>query len=130
MKIKLKNSSSILGISLAIVISMSSFNVNENRSKDEYDVAGIYKGIELESGSKCITSIGVEDASVVLTPAKLETGKYSVSITRKEKDIYKVDGKNIYIETKFSYEYATGDDAVLVVESNYGYSKGKLIFLD
>lgn len=124
---KLKLVSLVATPSLFLLTLLSSFHAPTN---EEYDVVGIYQGTALESGSKCITSSGIEAASVVLTPTNLETGKYSVTVTRKEKDVYKVDGKNVYIETRYSYEYATGDDVILVVESNYGFTKGKLIFLD
>jgi hypothetical protein len=32
------------------------------------------------------------------------------------------------VETRYCYKYATRDDVVLIVESNFGYSKGKIIF--
>lgn len=50
---------------------------------------------------------------------------YKVTVRRIDKDLYKTsDG--VYIQTKYCYEYAYGDDAVLRYE-RYSY-ENKLIF--
>lgn len=95
------------------------------------DVKNFYKAIEAESDIKVLTTSGeVEEAEYILLPTKLEEGKYKISVTRKESNLYKIDGESIYIETRYCYEYATGDDAILIVESEYGYDKGEIIFID
>jgi hypothetical protein len=95
------------------------------------DVKDFYKAIEAESDVKVLTTGGeVEEAEYILVPTKLDEGKYKLSVTRKASNLYKVDGQDIYIETRYCYEYATGDDIILIVESNYGYVKGEIIFLD
>jgi hypothetical protein len=38
---------------------------------------------------------------------------YQVSVTRKDANLYKVDGQQIYIRTNYCYEYAYGDAAIL-----------------
>jgi hypothetical protein len=116
------------------------FIVNSNKasdivesvsSGDTYDVVQVYEAVELKSGSKSIDSYGnVEDAKIVLVPTKLDEGKYSVELTKVDSNFYKIYGTDLYIETRYCYEYATRDDAVLVIESNYGYNKGEVIFLD
>lgn len=50
---------------------------------------------------------------------------YKVNITRIEKDLYKTT-EGVFIETKYCYEYATREDAVLSYE-RYSYDN-KLIF--
>jgi hypothetical protein len=96
---------------------------------DEYDIKGFYSAIDTESGTKALTSDGsLAEISQILVPTKLKEGKYAVSVSRKAKDLYKVDGKDIYIETRFCFEFATGEDVILIVESNVGFSKGKIIF--
>lgn len=50
---------------------------------------------------------------------------YAVNVKRVDKDLYKTD-QGVYIQTKYCYEYAYGDDAVLKYEP-YGYDN-KLIF--
>ena len=100
-------------------------------SGDSYDVAQIYEAVELDSGSKVIDSYGtVKEAKTVLVPTKLKEGKYSVELTKVDSNFYKIYGTDLYIETRYCYEYAIRDEAVLVVESNYGYTRGEVIFLD
>jgi len=43
-------------------------------------------------------------------------------VKRVEKDLYKTDD-GIYIETKYCYQYAYGEDAVLKWEGKYGDNK-------
>ena len=96
-----------------------------------YDIAGIYEKVELKSGSKVIDAMGsVSDANAVLVPTKVDEGKYEVELTRIDKDFYQICGTSLYIETKYCYEYATWDDAILNITSNYGYTRGEVIFLD
>lgn len=93
------------------------------------DVKNFYKAVEAESDVKVLTTGGdIEEAEYILVPTKLEEGKYKLSVTRKASNLYKVDGKDIFIETNFCYEFATYDDVILIVEGNYGYAKGKIIF--
>lgn len=93
------------------------------------DIQEIYAGVDAENDVKVLT-VGNDlvEAEVILVPTELDIEKYSVSVTRKDSDLYKIDGKDIYIETRYCYEYATYEDVILIIESNYGYSKGELIF--
>lgn len=50
---------------------------------------------------------------------------YEVQVTRIDQDLYKTP-EGIYIETRYCYEYAYGEDAILKYEQ-YGYDN-KLIF--
>jgi hypothetical protein len=51
---------------------------------------------------------------------------YSVNVTRKGANLYQVTGKNIYIQTRYCYEYVYYSDAILRMQ---GYS-GEIIFLN
>ena len=96
-----------------------------------YDIAGIYEKVELKSGSKVLDSYGnVKDAKAVYVPTKIDTGKYEVELTRIDSNFYQIYGTNLYVETKYCYEYAARDDAILNITSNYGYTRGEVIFLD
>ena len=53
---------------------------------------------------------------------------YKISVSRKDNNFYKVDGQEIYIKTRYCYEYATNQDSILQVDSNTGFTIGKLIF--
>ena len=47
------------------------------------------------------SSYELSDVKLLLEPVYLNYGNYSISVTRKSNNLYKVDGKNIYIETKY-----------------------------
>jgi hypothetical protein len=114
-----------------LIISTILFCANVTYGQTKCDVKTIYKAIETESDVKVLTTSGeMEEVEDILIPTKLDEGKYKISVTRKASNLYKVDGQDIYIETRYCYEYATGDDAVLIIESNYGYDKGVIIFID
>lgn len=53
-------------------------------------------------------------------------GNYEVSVTRKDSNVYTVSASDIIIITRYCYEYAYSESAILK-SSGYG---GKLIFLD
>jgi hypothetical protein len=112
---------------LILVTSASAYAINDDES---YDIAEIYERVELPSGSKVDTGYNIEKAEYLYTPIDLDYGRYSVEITRVGSNMYRICGTDIYVETRYCYEYATYDDAILVVESHHGYSKGELIFLD
>lgn len=51
---------------------------------------------------------------------------YQISVTRKGSNVYKVDGKNIIVQTRYCYVYAYSEETILK-SSGYG---GELIFID
>ena len=53
---------------------------------------------------------------------------YKVTVTRKGQDLYEVQGGQVYIKTRYCYEYVYGDESILRIDSPAGYSVGKLIF--
>lgn len=96
-----------------------------------YDIAQVYEAVEMENGSKSIDSYGnVEEVKTVLTPTRFGEGKYSVELTRVDTNFYKIEGTSMYIETRYCYEYAYRDDAILILDSYYGYTKGEVAFLE
>lgn len=102
-----------------------------NKLNDSYDIAGIYEKIELEDGAKAVDSYGnITDAEAVLVPAKFQTGNFEVELTRVDGNFYQICGTSQYIETRYCYEYAIRDKAVLRITSRYGYTLGEVIFLD
>lgn len=88
-----------------------------------------YKVIVFDHDVKALTTSGnLEEAELILVPTKMEEGTFKIEVTRKGSNMYKVEGTDYYIETRYCYEYATYDDAILKVESNYGYNKGTIVF--
>ena len=51
---------------------------------------------------------------------------YEVSLTRKGSNVYKIDGKDIILQTRYCYVYAYSEEAIFKA-SGYG---GELIFFD
>lgn len=51
---------------------------------------------------------------------------YEVSVTRKGSNLYSVDGKDIFIHTRYCYEYAYSESAFLSMRG----TSGEIIFLD
>lgn len=58
------------------------------------------------------------------TPALADN--YGVNLTRKGKNVYKIDGKDIIIQTRYCYVYAYSEEAIFKT-SGYG---GEVIFFD
>jgi hypothetical protein len=100
-----------------------------NTTSTECDVVEFYKGIEPSQGTKCLTSYDdLKEVELILVPTSIKTDKYVVSLTRKTSNLYHIDGTDLYVETRYCYEYATRNEVVLIVESSYGITKGKIIF--
>lgn len=64
--------------------------------------------------------------AVFMLPSYVPADNYEVSVTRKGSNQYKVDGKNIYVHTRFCYEYVYSERSFLRM---VGYT-GEIIFLD
>lgn len=99
-----------------------------NIMASEYDVKAIYQKQDLPYGTKALCSYGrIEDASSILVPIKMEKGKYIVKLTRVESNLYKINGTDCYIETKFCYEMTTYEDVILIINGGT-FTVGKVIF--
>lgn len=101
-------------------------------SQETCDIGKFYSGEDVAFDDiKVLTSMGnVEEAEMILAPISLDVGKYDVTVTRVGDNLYKIDGDDIYIETRFCFEYSYSDNVLLVVDSSFGYDLGVLIFLD
>ena len=62
--------------------------------------------------------------SLQAAPALAEN--YEVNLNRKGSNVYKIDGKDIFIQTRYCYVYAYSEEAILKT-SGYG---GEVIFFD
>jgi hypothetical protein len=61
------------------------------------------------------------------TPSAEAADYYRVNIRRLDKDLYRDTMSRVLIKTKYCYEYAYGEDAVLVWDGPYSWDN-KLIF--
>ena len=115
----------IIFLSLCLFVFVS----NKNPTSSECDIETFYKGVEPSKKTKILNSSDdLEDVKLLLIPTDIDKGNYTVNITRKDSNLYEIEGKNIYIETKYCYEYSYSQEVILKVESSYGYTKGKIIF--
>lgn len=98
--------------------------------KNECDIAKFYSAIIPDDyNTKVLTKMGsIEEVEAILVPTKLDPGTYKVKISRKATNLYEIESANIWIETNYCYEYSYWKEVILVVESSYGYSKGKILF--
>lgn len=114
---------------LVVLVLCTSFTNKTNKAPSTCDISNFYKAIIPTDGTKVLNSYGnLEEAEVILVPTKLDIDVYKVRLTRKGSNLYKVEQTDLYVETKYCYEYATYEEAILKVTSSYGYTKGTLIF--
>lgn len=95
-----------------------------------YDISGFYEFVKAASGTK---AAGQYDQSVeikyILTPTKACKGKYIVEVKKIGDNLYQIKDTDICFVTRYCHERASfSGKVVLIVESNYGYNKGKIIF--
>jgi hypothetical protein len=95
----------------------------------ECAVSEIYDAIAPESSTKVLTKKGdLEEIEMILVKTTIDIGSYRVTASRKAQNLYRIDGTSYFVETRYCYEYQYSANAVLVVDSNYGFNKGKIIF--
>ena len=59
----------------------------------------------------------------------LAADRYKLNVTRKDSNVYKVDGTSYWIKSRYCYEYSYGQEAILVWEAKGSYSN-KLVFVE
>ena len=105
---------------------------NFNFNGDSYDIEKIYEEIELEGGEIAVDDLDniIENLTHLLVPTEIKLGTYKVELDTIDYDYYRVDGTDIVIKTRYCYEHPIYDEAILNITSNYGYTLGKVIFLE
>ena len=63
-----------------------------------------------------------------LTAPAVGSDYYKVRVWRESQDLYRVVGTGFYIKTRFCYQFAFGEEAILRVDSSFGYTVGELVF--
>lgn len=98
-------------------------------AEKSFDVEAVYEKEELPYGSKVMDNYNnIKEAKYLLVPADIRSGNYEVTVKRIDSNTYQVVGTDLIIITKYCYEYAYNEKAILQY-TGYSYSKGKLIFL-
>lgn len=89
---------------LLCLVTLTSYNKPKSL---KYEIEAFYKGVTPTEGTKVlISSEDSEDVKLLLIPMDIDKGNYVVKVTRKGSNLYKMDEKNIYIVTKYCYEYS------------------------
>jgi hypothetical protein len=52
-------------------------------------------------------------AVLILVATASQASLYRITVTRKADNLYKVDGTSIFIKTRYCYEYAYSEEAIL-----------------
>lgn len=99
-------------------------------AESSYDIAEIYSVFKPEAGTK---AVGKYDKTIeveyILTPTRIDTGKYTVEVQKIGDDLYKIKNSDICVETRYCHEWASfSKEAILIIDSNFGYTKGKIVF--
>ena len=119
----------VIGALFTLCLITSASLSPEKASSSSYTVVCVYESIEIPSGSKALDSWGnLKEINDVYVPTKVDKGKYTVELTRIDSNFYRIYGTDLYIETQYCYEYATREEVVLNITSNYGYARGEVVF--
>ncbi len=95
----------------------------------ECDVKGVYKTVSIPPGAISLSATNeVQEVEQLLAPASVSSGSYDISVTRKAKDLYRAEGTGIYILTRYCYEYAYSQKAVLRYTGRGLVGAGALVF--
>lgn len=105
--------------------------VGAAKAESSYSVSEYY-AMEQPSGKLLAITDNSRKASKVeylLSPTRLDKGKYVVEVKKIADNLYRVRNSDICVETRYCNEYVSyWEEVVLIVDSSYGYTKGKLIF--
>jgi hypothetical protein len=78
----------------------------------------IYRNFKAKSGLLLLI--------LFIAPGHAHANTWEINVTRKDSNIYKITGKDVFVNTKHCYVYAYSEDTYLRVD---GYDK-KIIFID
>lgn len=98
---------------------------------DSYDITYIFEKYRPEGKMYAVSAYNnISDVDYLLIESEIDEGTYEVSVSSLEDGIFHIDGTDLYLELNLCYQVCYGDDAILKVESNYGYFKGSITFID
>ena len=114
---------------LVVSLLSSSSALSPSHTSSSYSIIGLYESVSTPSGTKALDSFStLREVKTVFLPTKVDLGKYTVEITRIDSNFYRIIGTDLYIETQGCYEYAIREEVVVSITSQYGYTKGEVIF--
>lgn len=82
-------------------------------------VDNVYQRIQPPPGTLATTMLGGDAMEVqeLYVLARINTGSYDISLTRKSTNLYMIDGKDLFVRTRYCYQYAYGQRAILDMAS-------------
>lgn len=93
---------------------------------DSYEVKNILIKSEAEDGTLVLDNYNlVKEPRYILYPTVVDEGEYTVQLNRIDNNLYQIVNTDLYIHTKYCYEYGYLIDAVLVVKNRYNYYNNK-----
>ncbi len=103
--------------------------VSLDSESDKYDIVRFFEQVEVDSGAKAMDTYGsLREIKSLYLPTKIDDGRYTVKVTREDSNFYRICDTDIFIETRYCYEYAIREEVLLNVTSSYGYTCGEIIF--
>lgn len=99
-------------------------------AESSYEISEFYSVIKPSAGTKAVGRYDkVVEVDYILSPTKVDKGKYVVEVKKIGDNLYQVKDTDLCVETRYCHEWASfSEKVVLIIESNYGYTKGKIIF--
>lgn len=97
----------------------SSSTSDNSKSSNSYTVLCVYEELELSGAKALDTFSNLEEKKALFIPTKLDTGKYTVDVTRIVGDFYQICGTDQYFETQYFHEYTIREEVILYIKSNY-----------
>src|SRR5690606_24059346 len=89
---------------ICVIILVSTFGDRLRLQTNSCDVSEFYEAVDPGSGAKVLTRMGdLQSIELVLVPTSISTGNYKVNISRKGRDVYKLEGTDYYLETRYCY---------------------------
>ncbi len=113
-----------------ITFLFTSFSVYEDY--EECDVVAFYKASDVPYGMKALDNNDelVEINTVLVLDKEIKPGRYKVSISKIDDNLYQVIGTKLYIETSLCLEFAIYDDVIIKVVEYKGHKLGTITFIE
>lgn len=99
-------------------------------AESSYDISELYSVEKPASGTKAVGKYDkLVEVEYILSPTRVDKGKYIVKVKKIGDNLYQVIDTDLCVETRYCHEWASySKEVVLIIDSNYGYTKGKIIF--
>lgn len=103
--------------------------MNDDVKPAQCEIARIYQSVDIPKESRVLTMNGsFSRATLLFEPYLLEKGEHSMALTRKVKDLYQVEGTNIYIETRLCWNIGFKQSARVVIGDMEAHTIGQVYF--